>query len=51
LSDYILYSEKHVTFEDDAGSYDQNDAAGFIQLNALRLKLLAHQKLINNKGS
>ena len=40
-SDYSLYSEKHVTFEDDAGAYDQNDAAGFIQLNALRLKLLA----------
>ena len=36
-----LYSEAHVTFEDDAGAYDQTDAAGFIQLNALRLKLLA----------
>jgi hypothetical protein len=30
-----------VTFEDDAGAYDQKDAQGFIQLNALRLKLLA----------
>ena len=40
-SDYSLYSEAHVTFEDDAGAYDQKDAAGFIQLNALRLKLLA----------
>ena len=38
-----LYSEKHVTFEDDAGAYDQKDAAGFIHLNALRLKLLAKQ--------
>jgi len=46
-SEYSLYSEKHVTFEDDSGAYDQNDAAGFIQLNALRLKLLAHQKLRN----
>ena len=36
-----LYSERHVTFEDDAGAYDQKDAAGFIKLNALRLKLLA----------
>ena len=36
-----LYSEAHVTFEDDAGAYDQKDAAGFIKLNALRLKLLA----------
>ena len=40
-SDHSLYSEEHVTFEDDAGAYDQTDAAGFIQLNALRLKLLA----------
>ena len=35
-----LYSLKHVTFEEDAGAYDQRDAAGFIKLNALRLKLL-----------
>ncbi|MEL7460430.1 MAG: argininosuccinate synthase [Pseudomonadota bacterium] len=40
-SDHSLYSEAHVTFEDDAGAYDQKDAAGFIKLNALRLKLLA----------
>ncbi len=36
-----LYSESHVTFEDDAGAYDQKDAAGFIKINALRLRLLA----------
>ena len=36
-----LYSERHVTFEDDAGAYDQQDAEGFIKLNALRLRLLA----------
>jgi argininosuccinate synthase len=35
-----LYSEKHVTFEDDKGAYDQKDAEGFIKLNALRLRLL-----------
>ena len=40
-SENSLYSEAHVTFEDDAGAYDQTDAQGFIQLNALRLKLLA----------
>ena len=40
-SEHSLYSEAHVTFEEDAGAYDQKDAAGFIQLNALRLKLLA----------
>ncbi len=40
-SDHSLYSEAHVTFEEDMGAYDQSDAQGFIQLNALRLKLLA----------
>ncbi len=40
-SEHSLYSEEHVTFEDDAGAYDQKDAAGFIKLNALRLRLLA----------
>ncbi len=35
-----LYSLAHVTFEEDAGAYDQRDAAGFIKLNALRLRLL-----------
>ncbi len=40
-SPHSLYSEAHVTFEEDAGAYDQKDAAGFIKLNALRLKLLA----------
>jgi argininosuccinate synthase len=40
-SNYSLYSEEHVTFEDDAGAYDQKDAAGFIKLNALRLRLIA----------
>ena len=40
-SDNSLYSEQHVTFEEDAGAYDQKDAAGFIKINALRLRLLA----------
>jgi len=40
-SERSLYSEAHVTFEDDAGAYDQKDAAGFIRLNALRLRLIA----------
>ncbi|MGV6802003.1 MAG: argininosuccinate synthase [bacterium] len=39
-----LYSEAHVTFEEDAGAYDQQDAEGFIKLNALRLKLLGKQR-------
>jgi argininosuccinate synthase len=36
-----LYSQKVVTFEEDAGAYNQLDAEGFIRLNALRLRLLA----------
>lgn len=38
-----LYSEQHVTFEEDA-VYDQHDAEGFIKLNALRLRLLGMKK-------
>jgi argininosuccinate synthase len=38
-SPYSLYSERVVTFEDDAGAYNQHDAEGFIKLNALRLRL------------
>ena len=36
-----LYNDALVTFEDDHGAYDQKDAAGFIRLNALRLRTLA----------
>ncbi len=37
-SEYSLYSEAHATFEDDS-VYSQKDAEGFIQLNALRLRI------------
>jgi argininosuccinate synthase len=40
-SPFSLYSDALVTFEDDRGAYDQRDAAGFIRLNALRLRTLA----------
>jgi argininosuccinate synthase len=43
-SHYSLYSQDLVTFEDDKGAYDQKDAAGFIKLNALRLRTLAMRK-------
>ena len=36
-----LFDESIATFEDDAGAYDQADAAGFIKLNALRMKIAA----------
>lgn len=43
-SDNSLFSEEIATFEDDQGAYDQKDAAGFIKLNALRLRLKAMHK-------
>ncbi|UUP17388.1 argininosuccinate synthase [Nitratireductor thuwali] len=43
-SDKSLYSDALVTFEDDQGAYDQKDAAGFIKLNALRLRTLAARR-------
>ena len=36
-----LFDMKIATFEDDAGAYDQADAAGFIKLNALRMRIAA----------
>jgi argininosuccinate synthase len=41
-----LFDPSIATFEDDKGAYDQKDAAGFIKLNALRLRIAAklHQK-------
>ena len=38
-----LYNAEVATFEDDRGAYHQADAAGFIRLNALRLRLAAKQ--------
>ncbi|MBN0988723.1 MULTISPECIES: argininosuccinate synthase [Amphritea] len=40
-SENSLFDESIATFEDDAGSYDQKDAAGFIKLNALRMRIAA----------
>ena len=42
-SDQSLFDEHVATFEDDAGAYDQADAAGFIKLNALRLRIAAQK--------
>jgi argininosuccinate synthase len=42
-----LFDPAISTFEDDQGAYDQADAAGFIRLNALRLRIAAKLK---NKG-
>lgn len=43
-SDTSLFDESIATFEDDDGAYDQFDAAGFIKLNALRLKIANKSK-------
>ena len=43
-SDNSLYSESFATFEEDE-VYNQADATGFIRLNALRLRIQAHQRL------
>ncbi len=43
-SDHALYDQATVTFEQD-DVYDQADAAGFIRLNALRLRRLAEARL------
>jgi argininosuccinate synthase len=38
-----LFDPAISTFEDDAGAYDQKDAAGFIRLNALRMRIAANR--------
>jgi argininosuccinate synthase len=42
-SDDSLFDAAIATFDDDAGAYDQKDAAGFIRLHALRLRLAARK--------
>jgi argininosuccinate synthase len=43
-----LFDPAISTFEDDQGAYDQAEAAGFIRLNALRLRIAARLK---NRGN
>src|SRR5246500_2404463 len=42
-SPYSLYDQDLVTFEEGKTAYDHRDAAGFIKLNALRLRVLANR--------
>jgi argininosuccinate synthase len=42
-SEDSLFDERIATFDDDAGAYDQQDAEGFIKLNALRLRIAANK--------
>jgi argininosuccinate synthase len=39
-----LFDERVATFEDDAGAYQQDDASGFIRLNALRFRVAARRR-------
>jgi argininosuccinate synthase len=43
-SDHSLYDQDLVTFEEGSGSYSHRDAAGFIRLNALRLRSIAKRE-------
>jgi argininosuccinate synthase len=44
-----LFDPTIATFEDDAGAYDQKDAAGFIKLNALRMRIAANAAIKRSK--
>jgi len=39
-----LFDQRISTFDDDGGAYNQADAAGFIKLNALRMRIAANLK-------
>lgn len=43
-----LFDQNIATFEDDAGAYDQKDAAGFIKLSALRMRIAAQKGRCQN---
>jgi argininosuccinate synthase len=49
-SPYSLYDKELVTFEEGAVAYDHRDAAGFIKLNALRLRTLAKRNRRDKSG-
>ena len=46
-----LFDSTIATFEDDAGAYDQKDAAGFIKLNALRMRIAENARIKRNSRS
>jgi len=50
-SPYSLYDQELVTFEEGKVAYDHRDAAGFIRLNALRLRTLAQRNKKLKRGT
>ncbi|MGL4810993.1 MAG: argininosuccinate synthase, partial [Beijerinckiaceae bacterium] len=49
-SPYSLYDQDLVTFEEGAVAYDHRDAAGFIRLNALRLRTYGARNIKRGKA-
>jgi argininosuccinate synthase len=45
-----LFDTRIATFDDDGGAYNQADAAGFIKLNALRLRIAANAKASRSRS-
>jgi argininosuccinate synthase len=45
-----LFDQTISTFEDDGGAYNQADAAGFIKLNALRMRIAGNKAALRNKS-
>ncbi len=45
-----LFDADIATFEDDAGTYNQGDATGFIKLNALRMRIAARRRKSRQSG-
>jgi argininosuccinate synthase len=46
-----LFDTKIVTFEEDEGAYNQADAAGFIKLNALRMRIAANKQAASKSAA
>lgn len=45
-----LFDQTISTFEDDGGAYNQADAAGFIKLNALRMRIAGNKAALRKKS-
>ena len=45
-----LFDQTISTFDDDGGAYNQADAAGFIKLNALRMRIAGNKAALRKKG-
>ena len=46
-----LFDQTISTFDDDGGAYNQADAAGFIKLNALRMRIAGNLANARSKSA